>query len=98
MKDPAKVSGDVYKVLFENKQIRVLDFKLKKGKKDEMHSHPSLVYCTISGGKMKMRLPNGRAGVASFKDGEVGFQDPVKLHSMENIGKTDIHSILIELK
>jgi len=98
MKDPVKVSGDVFKVLFENKQIRILDFKLKKGKRDEMHSHPGLVYCVINGGKIKMHLPSGKSNVTIFKDGEVGYRKPVKLHSLENVGKTDIHFILIELK
>jgi oxalate decarboxylase/phosphoglucose isomerase-like protein (cupin superfamily) len=98
MKDPVKVSGDAFKVMLKNRWVRVLDYKLKKGKKDKMHSHPSLVYCVIKGGKIKRHFPSGRAGIASFKDGEVGFQDPIKLHSMENVGKTDIHFILIELK
>jgi hypothetical protein len=36
--DDVKVAPDVYKVLLENDEVRVLEARLKQGAKSEMHS------------------------------------------------------------
>jgi len=39
--DPVKLSPQYYKVLLENDQVRVLEYRLKSGEKEPTHSHPS---------------------------------------------------------
>ena len=39
--DPVKTSPQYYKVLLENDQVRVLEYRLKAGEKEAMHSHPA---------------------------------------------------------
>ena len=44
--DAVAVSPDIYTVLFENDEIRVLEFKYEPGERDAMHSHPR--YCIVT--------------------------------------------------
>ena len=65
---------DVYKVIFEDQNFRVIDSVRKKGVHDKLHSHPvpSIVYhltdCTSlvygSDGKPTASPTNGKAGTA----------------------------------
>jgi hypothetical protein len=67
--DPVKTSPQYYKVLLENDQVRVLEYRLKPGEKEAMHSHPAGVVYVLSGAALKFRLsrrPDGR------KDGRDG--------------------------
>ena len=51
--DPVKTSPQYYKVLLENEQVRVLEYRLKPGEKEAMHSHSAGVVYVLSGAKMK---------------------------------------------
>jgi len=44
--DPAKLAPQFYRVVLDNDDARVIDYHLKPGEKEPMHSHPSgvLVY------------------------------------------------------
>src|SRR5438477_9460942 len=52
--DPVKTSPQYYKVLLENDQVRVLEYRLKAGEKEPMHSHPTGVVYVLSGTKLKL--------------------------------------------
>src|SRR5438132_4159653 len=39
--DPVKTSPQYYKVLLENDQVRVLEYRLKAGEKESVHLHPA---------------------------------------------------------
>ena len=92
---------DVYKVIFEDQNFRVIDQVRKKGVHDKLHSHPvpSIVYhltdCTSllygPDGKPTPSPTNGKAGTA--------FAVPIiPTHSAENIGPEDCHQIFVERK
>ena len=51
--DPVKTSPQYYKVLLENDQVRVLEYRLKAGEEEPMHSHPAGVLYVLSGAKLK---------------------------------------------
>ena len=95
--DPAAVYKDNYKVLVENDRVRVMDFKLRKGDTEEFHMHPAHVLYVLTGFKIMFKFPDGRTAVRETKAGDVLFSEPV-VHSPTNIGDTDAHGILIELK
>jgi quercetin dioxygenase-like cupin family protein len=43
--DPVRLSPQYYNVLLENEHVRVLEYRLKPGEKESMHSHPAgIVY------------------------------------------------------
>ncbi len=41
--DAVQLAPHVYKVLFENERVRVLQVRLKAGESSAMHSHPAYV-------------------------------------------------------
>jgi beta-alanine degradation protein BauB len=95
--DPVPIYPDNYQVLIENDQVRVMDFRLRKGATEDFHSHPAHVLYVLEPFKVRFRFPDGRTGTREVKAGEVLFSEAVT-HSPVNIGDTDAHGILIELK
>ena len=95
--DPVPIYPANYNVLIENDQVRVMDFRLRKGDTEDFHSHPAHVLYVLEPFKIRFRFPDGRTGTRETKAGEVLYSDAVT-HSPLNIGETDAHGILIELK
>src|SRR5438034_4724026 len=95
--DPVKTSPQYYKVLLENDQVRVLEYRLKPGEKEPMHSHPAGVVYVLSGGTLKFSYSDGRTEEKAATTGETIWRDPVA-HAVENIGKTEARAIAIDLK
>lgn len=95
--DPLPLYPQNYHVILENSNVRVLDFMLRKGAKEAMHSHPAHVVYVVSGFRIRFTLPSGRAVVREPKAGDVLYSDAVT-HASENIGDGDAHGILVELK
>ena len=59
--DPVKTSPQYYKVLLENDQVRVLEYRLKPGEKEPMHSHPAGIVYVLGGATLKFTYTDGRA-------------------------------------
>ncbi len=95
--DPAPIYPENYKVIVENDRVRVMDFKLRKGAKEAFHAHPAHVVYVLTGFKIMFKFPDGRSGVRETKTGDVLFSEAVT-HASENIGDTDAHGLLVELK
>lgn len=95
--DPVPVYPANYKVMIENDRVRVMDFKLRKGDTEEFHMHPAHVLYVLTGFKIMFKFPDGRTAIRETKAGDVLFSEGVT-HSPTNIGDTDAHGILIELK
>jgi hypothetical protein len=92
---------DVYKVIFEDQNFRVIDSIRKKGVHDKLHSHPvlSVVYypddCTS-----QVYGPDGKpTGAATTTKAGTARAVPINPgHSVENVGPTDCHAIFVERK
>jgi beta-alanine degradation protein BauB len=95
--DPAQTDSDKYKVVLENDRVRVLEYRDKPGEKTTMHVHPDFVVVARSAFKRRLTLPGGKTLVREFKPGEVLWTDG-QSHIGENIGDTDTHVLIIELK
>jgi quercetin dioxygenase-like cupin family protein len=95
--DPVKTSPQYYKVLLENDQVRVLEYRLKPGEKEPMHSHPAGVVYVLSGAKLKFSYPDGRTEERAAATGETIWREPVT-HAVENVGETEARAIAIDLK
>jgi len=95
--DPAKVDPRHYKVIFNNPQVRILDVRLKPGEKTPMHSHPNLVVYSLTGGTIKSTTADGKTTTVMTKPGQIGWRN-AQTHTSENVGKTEIHALGIELK
>lgn len=95
--DPVKVAPKLYKVIFEDEHVRVLEVKGKAGEKAPMHSHPSLVVYAMSGGKVKHTTPDGKTTENEMKAGTAMWVN-AETHSSELLGPGELHVILVEMK
>lgn len=95
--DPTTLYPGNYKVMILNEQVRVMDFQLKKGAREAMHMHPAHVLYVITGFKIRFTFPDGSTKIREAKAGDVLYSEAV-MHSPENIGDTDAHGILVELR
>src|SRR5213595_3048904 len=82
--DPVKTSPQYYKVLLENDQVRVIEYHLKAGEKEPMHSHPAVVVYVLSGGKLKFTYPDGKTEEKAAAVGETFWRSPIT-HAVENV-------------
>ncbi len=95
--DAAKVAPESYKVLLENDRVRVLEYRIKPGMKNAMHSHPDNVVYALTPGKIKFTLPDGKTFDIEVSANEVLFHE-AETHATENVGGTEAYGLLIELK
>lgn len=95
--DPVPLYPANYQVMIDNPQARVMDFKLRRGDREVMHMHPAHVLYVLTGFRIRFTFPDGTTRVRETKAGEVLYSEAV-MHSPENIGDTDAHGLLIELK
>ena len=95
--DPVKLAPQYYTVKSENDRVRVLEYRLKPGEKEGMNSHPSYVVYFFGPAKLRATGPDGKSSDTSVTEGEVVLRDPLS-HAVENIGTTELHALLIELK
>ncbi len=95
--DVLKMAPEQFKVLLENEHVRVLEFRMKPGDKQEMHTHPATVHIELTPTKVKITNPDGKVVEVEGKQGEVIWVGPVK-HTVENIGNNEIHGYIVELK
>ncbi len=94
--DPTTTNPDLYKVIFENDQVRVLEYKDTPGDATTPHVHPDSVMYTLS--TFRRRLASGGREVeVDVSAGQVRWLDAQE-HSGHNIGDTDTHVIFVELK
>ena len=95
--DAVKVAPESYKVLLENDRVRVLEYRIKPGYKNAMHSHPDFLLYALIPEKFKLTFPDGKTIDSEAKAGEVLFYE-AETHAYENVGSTEAHGFLIELK
>ncbi len=95
--DAVSVVPDLYKVLFENDRVRVLETRYGAGVTSAMHSHPDLVAVAVTPAKAKLTLADGQAVDMEFKVGESFFVEGQE-HTVENTGTSEFQIILVELK
>ena len=88
---------DVYTVLLENDQVRVLECRYKPGWKSPMHSHPNAIVYPFKNSKLKFTFPDGKTIEKEFKAGQVVWIEAVT-HSAENVGTNASHALIVELK
>jgi quercetin dioxygenase-like cupin family protein len=85
------------KVLLNNECVRVQYHDVGVGETVPMHSHPNYVVYTLRSFKARIRLKDGAQRVSEHKAGEA-YWNPAITHSVQNLGSTPIHNLIIELK
>ncbi|SMX39511.1 hypothetical protein [Maliponia aquimaris] len=95
--DAALTDPDLYKTLFENDGVRVLEYRDEPGARTSMHEHPAFVVNALSAFERRLTLPDGKVLNRSFVPGQVLFSEG-RTHMGENTGTTPTHIIMVELK
>src|SRR6478752_6953748 len=82
-----KGDPDVYKVIFEDANFRVIEANRKKGVHDKVHGHPapSIVY-SVTDCKTKQYAADGKTAEGETMAGSARAVPVVASHSAENTG------------
>jgi quercetin dioxygenase-like cupin family protein len=96
--DALTASPETFRLVLENETVRVLEYTLLPGQKDRPHTHPQRVAYVVSGGTLRIGLPDGNTIIVEEKTGTSAWSDPAPLHDTENIGTTPIVILLVEVK
>ena len=95
---PEEVSPDVYKVLLDNEDVKVLEVTFEPGQSDNMHDHYPVTFYLLQGGKAQVTLPDGTVNEGEFPTGFTGHNTEKVRHQVKNIGETTIKILLVERK
>jgi len=91
-------SPEVYKVLAENDEMRVVLATWPAGYKDKSHSHPRAAFYTTKDCHARITTPDGAVKEVNNKAGSARINPAVKSHTFDNIGKTECQQVFVELK
>jgi len=95
--DPVAVAPEQYKVEFEDADVRVLRVVYAPGEKSAMHDHPESIAVYVTGGHIRITLPDGRVGEPRVPPGAT-MRHAAGSHAIENLGETPFELVLVELK
>ena len=90
---------DVYKVIFEDQNFRVIAATWKKGSADKPHSHPvPFIVYALDDCAIRVHNPDGSTRDINSKAG-TAFAGPITTsHTAENTGTADCHALFVERK
>ncbi len=93
------VSPEVYKVLADNDDFRVIKATWAPGARDSFHSHPvSFVSYFLTDCSRRFHFPDGRTTDLIVKKGQVIVSGPIESHSFENTGTETCEILLVDKK
>ena len=96
--DALKASPANFRLLLENDHVRVLEYALGPGARDQWHTHPARVSYVVAGGTVRVTAADGRSFVVDEKAGDTTWSDPAPRHFVENVGATAVKTLLVEVK
>ena len=94
--DPTETDPELYKIVFENERVRVLEYRDAPGDRTTQHNHPDSVMVTLSEFDRKLIMGDQEREV-SLSSGQATWL-PAQTHAGENVGSTATHTIFVELK
>ena len=96
--DIVKVAPENCKVVFENDEVRVIEYTGKPGQKVGMHWHPDhVIYYMSAPGATKFTGEDGKTMERTMKQGEAAFVKAGS-HATEHMGPEEIKVLMVELK
>lgn len=96
--DPTVTDPDKYKVIFENERVRVLEYRDQPGERTSPHHHPDFVLYALSSFRRRLTFPlDDKSAVREVAAGQV-LWGADQVHIGENVGDSETHVIIVELK
>ena len=96
--DAVLVSPDRFKVLLENEHVRVIEYALLPGERDQWHTHPPKVSYVVTGGTLRITTEDGQSFLTEEKAGSATWMDALGRHYAQNVGKTPVRIVPVEVK
>lgn len=94
--DPTVTNAAHYRTLWENEQVRVVEYRDAPGDSTTPHHHPDSVMITLS--SFRRLLQSGDRSTEVELESGAAVWLPSQNHSGTNIGDSPTHTILVELK
>jgi hypothetical protein len=97
--DALKVQPGSYRLVLENKSVRVLEYNGLPGMGvcgTGLHSHPAHLTVLLSPARVRV-TEGGKTFIATSPMGDV-FWSPAVTHETENVGSANVRSLIIEVK
>ena len=94
--DAIESSPEHYKLVKWHGDNRLIEFTLKAGERDSLHSHQESIVYFLSGGKISKHERGGDITEETFEDGSTITLGTWMGH-FENIGETDIRALIFEV-
>jgi len=85
-------------VLLENQSVRVIEATFKPGAKEAVHARSAGWYYVTKAGTLKASFTNGKVEMWKPKVGQQAWIDGEEPLTAENVGKTTLQYILVEIK
>ncbi len=94
--DPTITDPELYRTLWENDDVRVLEYRDVPGDQTTPHAHPNTVMVTLSDFDRQLTVGGNTRDVSLAAGTAVWL--PKQTHQGRNTGNTPTHTILVELK
>ena len=94
--DPTVTNPTLYRTIFENDRVRVLEYRDHPGDETTPHRHPDSVMVTLSAFRRRISA-GGRRVEVELAPGEVRWVGAQE-HVGTNTGTTATHVLFVELK
>jgi hypothetical protein len=93
-----KGDPDVYKIIYEDANLRIIEAVRRAGITDRVHGHPvaSVVY-NVTDCKTKLTV-DGKSTETDAKAGAIRALPVIAAHTAENIGANDCKQLFVERK
>jgi quercetin dioxygenase-like cupin family protein len=89
-------SPDIYKVIAQNDQYKVIAVTWKPGQKDIVHSHPASAVYYLTDCSLRIYARDGTSREAQPRAGAAIVQRPIPGHVLENVGSADCRLVMFE--
>lgn len=89
-------SPDIYRVLAQNDQFKVIAVTWKPGQKDVLHSHPANAVYYLTDCSLRLYAMDGSYRDAQPKAGAAIVQAAIPGHVLENVGTADCRLVMFE--
>ena len=75
----------------------MLELRLKPGEVEGFHTHPQCLLYALTNYRVKNTAKDGTSRVFARRVGDVFWGQPIT-HRGENVGDTEVHALIVELK
>lgn len=95
--NPVEVDPEHYRLEYEDKQVRVLRFRLAPGERSPLHEHAARITVVVSGSRLRIADTEGAIHEMTIYSGHAE-REPATRHIVENVGNTVYEELTTEFK